>query len=121
MKITFRGWQREVTTHNHKVAPVEYKSFKYQAQQIDQPMTWSGPLRALGKLNNLGLSGNFLVEFNFEPEELKSWLEQYAKANPEEALRLISAVQTEAYIQLAKSADSAPQPPSSAPTNSPQN
>ena len=118
MKITFRGWQREVTAHIHKVAPVEHKSFKYQAQQIDQPVTWSGPLKALGKLNNLGLSGNFLVEFNFEPEELRSWLEQYAKAHPEEALRLISTIQTEAYIQLAKSSGIAPQSPSGALTKS---
>lgn len=104
MKLTFRGWKREVTPHSHKVAPVEHKVGRYYAQQIDQPITWNGPLSALGKINSLGLSGNFLVEFSFEREELKSWLEQYAQSNPEDTLRLLAPIAAEATIRVAKQA-----------------
>ena len=42
-------------------------------------------------------------EFAFEPEELRSWMEQYARENPAEALRMIASIQTEAIIALASS------------------
>jgi hypothetical protein len=34
--------------------------------------------------------GDYLVEFIFDDEELKNWLLQYVKAEPEAAIKLLS-------------------------------
>jgi hypothetical protein len=85
MKLTFRGWQREVTPHSHSVIPVEFIKERYSSKGAGQPLTWNGPLSAFGKVTGLGLSGSFLVEFEFEAPELRNWLEQYVRGNPEAA------------------------------------
>lgn len=103
MKLTFRGWQREVKPHTHKVTPVAFLNNRYRPQGADAPVQWNGALSALGKVSNLGLSGAFLVEFAFEPDELRNWLEHYAKENPAEALRMMASIQAEAVISLASS------------------
>lgn len=79
MKLTFRGWQREVTAHNHSVIAVEFIKRRYSSKAAGQPLTWNGPLSAFGKVTGLGLSGSFLVEFKFEAPELRNWLEQYVR------------------------------------------
>lgn len=106
MKLVFRGWQRELKEHNHLVAPVDFKGGEYVAKSQNQPMTWNGPFSALGKVNNLSLSGAFLVEFEFQEKELQSWLEQYVKADPASALRLLAQAQAEALIALSRQTNS---------------
>ena len=63
-------------------------------------MAWSGPFRALGKVNDLSLSGSFLVEFTFDEAELRNWLTEYVKAHPASAVRLLAHAQAEALIAL---------------------
>ena len=105
MKMTFRGWQREVTLHKHSVVPVDASTGKYVAKTINEPMTWNDSATAFGKVKNLSLSGSFLVEFAFEQTELKSWLEAYAKEHPAELLRMLAPIQTEALITLTKTVE----------------
>lgn len=64
-------------------------------------MRWHEGLCAYGKVENLSLSGSFLIQFEFEQAELKSWLLRFAESNPAEALRLMSEAQAEAMIALA--------------------
>ncbi len=99
MKMNFRGWKREVTQHTHTVTSVKYISSKYTPDP-GQPLSWSGPFQALGKLNNISLSGSFLVEFTFEEQELRSWLAEYVKAHPASAVRMLAQAQAEALIAL---------------------
>jgi len=106
MKLTFKGWRREVTGHDHPVEPVDFANGHYKAKMKDQPLTWSGPLTALGRVSRLRLSGDFLVEFTFEERELGNWFEQYLKAKPEEALRMIASLHAEAIIGLSKQSKS---------------
>lgn len=106
MKMTFRGWRRELTAHKHNVAPVDFANNKYRAQAVDQAVTWNGALSALGKVTNLGLSGSFLVEFSFEKAELQSWLEKFAEAHPAEVLHMLAPIQANAIISLTKATES---------------
>ena len=107
MKLLFRGWKREVTPHNHTVFPVEHAKNTYTAKTAESGVKWNGPFTALGQVKNLGLSGTFLVQFTFEPDELESWLQHYVKAEPEAAVRLLHKMQAEALINLAKGATDA--------------
>ena len=67
------------------------------------PLEWLSPLHAKGKIEGLGLSGDFQVEFSFEVEELRNWLKEYIASKPEEAVRLLAEMHTEAVIALAHS------------------
>ena len=101
MKMVFRGWGREVVTHNHPVTPV-VEGKKYTALTKSTTLDWNGPLSALGKVSKLQLTGSFLVELNFEADELKNWLKQYVKSHPEDSIRLLAEMQAEAIIELSK-------------------
>lgn len=102
MKIIFKGWGKEIKTHTHKVEPVEFDGKLYKSLSANKPIFWNGSMSALGKVNKLSLTGAFLIELNFEKSELKSWLEEFAKENPEEALRIMAPIQAEALISLSK-------------------
>lgn len=98
MKLEFTGWSRTVFKHKHNVQPVSQKGgFRPEG---DGPIKWHKPLCAAGKLDGLSLSGDFLVQIEFEEAELRSWLLAYSKGSPEAALRLISEAQAEAIIAL---------------------
>ncbi|WP_165678216.1 hypothetical protein [Metapseudomonas otitidis] len=101
MKIVFEGWKRVVRTHTHNVYPVKETADEYIASSKG-PIKWDGPLHAKGKVKNLSLTGDFMLTFSFEPEELQSWLLAYAQENPEAAIRLIAEAQAEAIIALKK-------------------
>lgn len=88
--------------HKHNITPVDDSTGSYRALSVDQPFVWNGPLTALGKINNVALTGSFLLQFEFEEIELSNWLETYARANPEAALRLIGKIQPEAIIALSQ-------------------
>lgn len=48
MKLKFRGWRREVTSHKHSVFPVEYSEDTgvYRHKGADNPVAWNGPFSA---------------------------------------------------------------------------
>ena len=102
--MTFKGWKREVKEHAHNVTPVPqngtYRSRRYTPKAVGGPLTWRDPLSALGKVNDLALTGTFLVEFTFEPQEIRNWLTEYVKGHPADALRLLAQAQAEAVIAL---------------------
>jgi nitrogen regulatory protein PII-like uncharacterized protein len=102
VKMMFEAWGRMVMRHYHKVRPVKWVNNKYTPSEPDEPLVWVDSLKALGKVNDLGLTGDFLVEFKFELEELKNWLKEYVKAEPEAAIRLLAEMQAEAMIALAR-------------------
>lgn len=104
MKLTFRGWRREVWPHTHDVIPVR-KDGGYQPIEHRRSIHWTEAMTAYGKLEGLGLSGNFLVEFKFTEAELRSWLTSYFISDPQAAQRLVAAVQVDAIRRLAKSAN----------------
>jgi hypothetical protein len=102
MKLLFRGWKREVKEHNHGVIPVTLAKNSYNPGEIDDPLIWNTALQALGKVDDLALNGSFLVEFNFEQEELRHWLRQFVLAKPEAAVKLLAEMQGEAVLALAR-------------------
>ncbi len=101
MKMTFRGWSQErVNPHVRVVSPVSVG----RSLKEGSPMKWRGPLSARGRVNNLGLNGDFQVDFEFTATELKNWLTAYVEAEPEKALALISGVQLAAFRKLVRQA-----------------
>jgi hypothetical protein len=101
MKLIFRGWKREVKSHSHQVTAVRLNAAgAYVTGRSGDPMEWNGAFSALGRVSGLALSGTFLIEFTFEEQELRSWLEHYAKSNPAFAIRLLAEMQAEALIAL---------------------
>ena len=102
MKITFRGWRREVYTHEHPIRPIP-STTSSSPLESGVPVQWCSGLQARGKIEDLGLTGDFLVIFDFEAEELRSWLSQYVASAPEDAVRLLAEMQAEASIALARS------------------
>ena len=100
MDLRFRGWHREVHVHDHGVSPVTDRDGGYYVSS-SETLLWHNSTLAYGKVDNLSLSGCFLIEFHMEPEELSDWLRTYAREHPEEALRLMAAAQAEAVIALA--------------------
>ncbi|RWU21329.1 hypothetical protein DM813_19280 [Pseudomonas alkylphenolica] len=98
MKLQFRGWNREVTVHQHDVAKVVRKGGLYHEQK--GVVEWHGPMSASGKVEKLSLNGAFLVDFTFEEEELRNWLKALVEADPAAALRLSSEAQAAAIIAL---------------------
>jgi hypothetical protein len=105
MKLTFRGWRREVWPHTHDVIPVRKEDGGYQPIERRRSIHWTDPMTAYGRLEGLGLSGNFLVKFQFTEAELRSWLTSYFMADPQAAQRLVASVQVDAIRRLVKSAN----------------
>lgn len=102
MNLLFRGWKREVKEHNRGVVPVTRSGGMYSPGECGGPLTWNSALQALGKIDDLALCGSFLVEFNFQQEELRHWLRQFVLARPEDGVRLLAEMQGEAILALAK-------------------
>ncbi|QOF76083.1 hypothetical protein [Variovorax sp. 38R] len=102
MKLTFRGWQRATTLHGHPVTPVRKSTGGGLRTESNRALIWNDAGSAYGKVNDLALSGSFLVHFQFEQADLEGWLAEFAKTKPEEALRILAKIQAEAMIQLAK-------------------
>ena len=104
MKVTFRGWRREVYPHEVQVTPVAVNGGSYRILEGRKSLAWSDGMTAVGKVSDLALSGAFLAEFEFTQSELRSWLTSYLISNPEDALRVIAAAQGDAIRHLSKHA-----------------
>ena len=101
MRMTFRGWQREVVPHEHAIIPVALHDDTFTA--LGKPhLQWEDTHTAYGKMEEARLSGSFLVKFEFEEAELVSWLRKYAEAQPARALGLVADIQAKALIALAE-------------------
>lgn len=101
MKLKFLGWSRAVYSHTHGVKPIlGGPSKRYPLGEAGAPLKWDNALSARGKVEGLGLTGDFQVELQFDPQELRNWLIQYVAEQPEEALRLLAEMQAEATIRL---------------------
>ncbi|WBX95220.1 hypothetical protein [Pseudoxanthomonas mexicana] len=103
MKITFRGWARESFVHNHEVSPaIPAAGYSYRPEvgQPGAPLQWESASKARGRVNRLGLNGDFLIELELNPEELRSWLSAYVEERPADALKLLSEFKAEALIRL---------------------
>ena len=101
MKLNFRGWSREVYPHSRDALPIQGgPGRRYPIGKAGEPLQWDNARTARARVNGLGLNGDFLVELEFEPEELKNWLSAYLKQHPEEAIRMLAPLQAEAVIAL---------------------
>jgi len=78
------------------------QNLRYPLGKSGGSLRWNSSLSASGRVKGLGLSGNFLVEFQFEVGELKNWLALYVAEFPEDAIRVLAEMQAEAFILLAK-------------------
>ena len=99
MKLTFRGWSREVNVHTHPVTPVSQNKKAYVTEAMG-PVKWDDASTVLGRIDDVKLTGSFLVEVSMEQAELTSWLKAFAKEHPESALKLIAEAQAEALLAL---------------------
>ena len=104
MKMTFSGWRREVYPHTHTVYPVKKNDYRFTPMERRKSLLWSEGMNTYGRVNELALSGDFLVEFEFTEAELRSWLMSYFETNPEAAQALVSKVQSDAIRNLSKKA-----------------
>jgi hypothetical protein len=103
MKLELRGWRRETTTHQHEVTPVTLKGKQYvPASDATGPMSWNADYSTFGKVDGLSLSGSFLMKLDFEEKDLEAWLRKFVQADPERAIKLLSKMQAQAFINLAK-------------------
>ena len=102
MKVTFEGWDRVEYLHEHPVTPVA--GHKRICGKKGDPIQLVSATRAHGRIGKLGLSGDFRVTFDFDPEELRNWLRKYIQFEPEAGARLISEMQGEVFIRLLQKA-----------------
>jgi hypothetical protein len=94
MKMRLIGYNHREKTHDLTVIP--------DIPDRKGLLMWDGPLHAKGKLKDLALNGSYTVEFIFEQEELRYWLQEFVEAKPEEAIRLLAEMQAEAILALNK-------------------
>jgi len=105
MKLKFSGYKRKVHIHRHEVVPIKGDPSQQDSLgEPGEPLQWDSAFHAKGKVGDLSLTGGFVIEFEFRPEELRNWLLAYARENPEEALRLLGEMQAEAITNLIYSA-----------------
>ncbi len=86
MKLSFSGRARHVYTHQHPV----------------KRLKWADAKTLRGSVDELGLSGNFFVKAEFEPQELLDWLPLYIEAFPEEAVEVLGSLHSKAIVALHK-------------------
>jgi len=100
MQLTFRGWERHVLTHEHPVSPVQRNGCNYEVAKPKGPIQWNDPTTAYGLVSDLRLSGRFLLDLQFDEEELNNWLRVYVRAEPLKALKLLAELQLEVIEML---------------------
>lgn len=94
MKITFKRWESSEPAATHTVQAVAGYGDTLNIQT--GPVEWIGQNSAIGKIDNIKLDGTYLLEFDFQENELRSWLKQFIAANPAYSVQLL----TEAHAAL---------------------
>lgn len=100
MKILFHGWRRVVKPHHHTVVPVSFDGRQYHSAASGALLKWHSAKSVYGRLDDLGLSGRFLVEMRFERDELENWIDQLISEDPAGALDLLTRMQGKAVKQV---------------------
>jgi hypothetical protein len=105
MKIVLKGLNREVYTHKVFANPIHP-----DGRMIDgkweppngsgEPLVFNSAFGATCTFRGLSLSGDYRGEIEFDRDELVSWLTQFIIEQPEDALRLLSEMKTEALIYM---------------------
>ena len=103
MKMIFRGWGRQVYVRTYTVAPVKKCEDHFLLMDEKQSIEWFDSVTAFGKVDDLALSGNFLVEFKFTDSDIKAWMKNYVKTNPEKAFEMLAELQLECTNSPTKS------------------
>lgn len=88
MKITFKKWEASELAITHTVQAVTSYGGALNVQT--GPVEWSGPKAALGKIDAIKLDGSYLLEFEFQENELRSWLKQFIAENPAYSAQLLA-------------------------------
>jgi hypothetical protein len=101
MKIKFSGWRRSLYDHRRDVHPVRRDAaHTFSTVPRASTLQWADESTAFGKLKDLQLHGDFLVEFSFSDEELENWLVAYFKGHPEKAALLVAKVQSQIFSEI---------------------
>lgn len=99
MKLTFRRWD---TSENEETFPAQAISNYGETLNIQSgPIEWCGPNSAIGKIDGVTIDGSYLIRFDFEKAELRSWLKKFIIEDPEYSVQLLA----EAHAALLISAE----------------
>lgn len=96
MKLKFRGWRREVRVHRLDVIHVEEKRGRWYADKKKGHINFPEPFRALGKVEGLALSGDFLLDVEFNADDLLAWLNAFVSHDPKQACKVLAEMQLKA-------------------------
>jgi len=94
MELIFHGRLRTMYSHRHPVTPGSY------GKKPGAPLKWETANTARGRIDDVGLSGNFHVRFEFKDAELRNWLSAYIAEKSRESLALLSEMQAAAIVAL---------------------
>lgn len=88
MKITFKPWESPGQAKTHTVQSVV--SYGETLNVQSGPIEWSGQNSALGKIDEVNLKGTYLLDFEFQESELRSWLKNFIAENPAYSVQLLA-------------------------------
>ena len=100
MELLFTGWKRIVHYHQRSVTPADSLARVLDRKSLN--WNWPDRMTAYGKIEGLSLSGDYLVEFKTNKDELRSLLTSFFETDPVAAQKLISEVQLNAIKSLKK-------------------
>lgn len=105
MKLILTGWSRGYNTYPHEISPIELKDNLYLRSGVPgDPIIWDpeDPMHAKCCIHNTTLSGDFAMDVYFQERDLnlKGWLEQFIKKDPEAAVLLLAEMQVIAAKSL---------------------
>ena len=88
MKISFSKWE----TPDERITRSITAVVPYGETLIEQtgPVEWTSSTSAIGKIENLNVNGSFLMEFEFQENELRSWMRRFITENPEYSVQLLA-------------------------------
>lgn len=88
MKITFKRWESSAPGRTSTVQAVTTYGDSLNVQS--GPVEWDSPNSAMGKVDALKLEGDYLLKFEFQKYELRSWLKQLIETDPEYSSQLLA-------------------------------
>ena len=102
MKITFLGWSRIVKgAHTHVITPVSFDGNTYTPDDDGGThLDWHTSECSYGRIEDLSLSGAFLMKIEWDDIELKNWLKRFVAEKPESAIGILAEMQAEAVLAL---------------------
>ncbi len=95
MKMKFRGWSRQVYSHEHDVKPVVLRGSSYVTAKVPDISVKDGEVSFQGKVTGLGLTGDFLVKFTLSDDDLNELVRKKVLQNPIENLAYVADLQAQ--------------------------